>query len=328
MPGVFLSYRREDSSGYTGRLFDILSARFGRENTYMDLDTIEGGDDFASVINQKIGVSDVLIAVIGDRWLTVTEANGARRLDNPHDFVRIEIAEALQHGIRVIPVLVGGASLPHAQDLPDDLRPLWERQAIEIRDSHFHQDAQQLTHVLESILHGSGFRPAKWNVKRLIPALLVGAAVIIGSGVLLFRERQPAKTEALPGVDAAGARADVSPTTPQADAKIAGKWVATVKYDWGGTYQEKFDFELDGQELSGTAGLLGAARAIQEGKVAGNRITFVTKTLTALGSDQSEDTHSYKGIIEGNAIRFTMTTASRAAEHTPIHFIATRVKDQ
>src|ERR1700743_3894585 len=148
MPGVFISYRREDSSGYAGRLFDILSVEFGEKNTYMDIDTIKGGDDFASVIGQKIGVSDVLVAVIGDRWLTVKEESGTRRLDNPRDFVRIEIAQALQRGIRVIPVLVAGAVMPPARDLPDDLRALCERQAVDIRDSHFHQDAQQLTQVL------------------------------------------------------------------------------------------------------------------------------------------------------------------------------------
>src|ERR1039458_9663631 len=86
-PGVFISYRREDSGGYAGRLFDILSAQFGKENLFMDLDTIEGGDDFTAVIEEKINLSDVLIAIIGNRWLTITEGNGKRRLDNTGDFV-------------------------------------------------------------------------------------------------------------------------------------------------------------------------------------------------------------------------------------------------
>ena len=110
----------------------------------MDLDTIEGGDDFIAVIEAKINLSDVLLAVIGTRWLTVTEANGGRRLDNPGDFVRNEIGKALERGIRVIPVLVGGAVMPRADELPDELRALSERQAVDIRDSHFHADAQQL----------------------------------------------------------------------------------------------------------------------------------------------------------------------------------------
>ena len=265
MPGIFISYRREDSGGYTGRLFDILSAEFGREDTYMDLETIQGGDDFASVIDQKISVSDVLVAVIGDRWLTIKETNGSRRLDNPRDFVRIEIAEALRRGIRVIPVLVAGAATPPAPDLPEDLRPLCGRHAVEIRDSHFHPDAQQLIQMLHSFLP----RPVSLD--------------------------------------------------------IAGKWTATVKYDWGDTYEETFDFELDGEELSGMAGLLGAARSIREGKITGKRINFTTRTFSMLGSERYVDTHSYKGAVEDGVIRFTMVTDSQASEHTPVHFIAAKV---
>src|SRR5579884_1213052 len=106
MPRVFISYRREDSAAYAGRLFDILSAAFGAENTFMDVDDIKGGDDFTTVIERKLGVSDALVAVIGPHWLTVTDPTGVRRLDNPNDFVRIEVAKALQRGIRVIPVLM------------------------------------------------------------------------------------------------------------------------------------------------------------------------------------------------------------------------------
>ena len=94
MPGVFISYRREDS-GYVGRLFDVLSARFGRSNIFMDIDTIEGGEDFAAVIEEKIKECDALVAVIGKGWLTSTGQNGGRRLDDARDYVRLEIAKAL-----------------------------------------------------------------------------------------------------------------------------------------------------------------------------------------------------------------------------------------
>jgi hypothetical protein len=95
MSGVFISYRREDSSGYAGRLFDILSLHFGRENTFMDLDAIRGGDNFAAVIEEKVSRCDVLLAVIGERWLTSTGENGIRRLDMAGDFVCLEIAKGL-----------------------------------------------------------------------------------------------------------------------------------------------------------------------------------------------------------------------------------------
>ncbi|HTI50844.1 MAG TPA: toll/interleukin-1 receptor domain-containing protein, partial [Planctomycetaceae bacterium] len=182
MPGVFISYRREDSSAWAGRLFDIMSARFGRENIFMDLDGIEGGDDFVTVIEKKLQISDVLLAVIGNDWVTAKEASGTRRLDNPRDFVRLEIGKALERNIRVVPVLVGGAAMPRAEDLPQDLRDLSERQAVEIRDSHFHQDAEQLLTVLHKSLRGPLI------TRRRLVAVLAAVAVVVllACGMLLF----------------------------------------------------------------------------------------------------------------------------------------------
>ncbi|HEY0795340.1 MAG TPA: toll/interleukin-1 receptor domain-containing protein, partial [Acidisarcina sp.] len=148
MSGVFISYRREDSGGYAGRLFDILSARFGKENTFMDVDAISGGDNFVTVIEQKVGLCDVLLAVIGERWLTVTDEKGTRRLDNPGDFVSLEISKALERGVRVIPILVSKATMPRQADLPEDLRALSLREAVELRDEYFRDDANRLVDLL------------------------------------------------------------------------------------------------------------------------------------------------------------------------------------
>ena len=123
----------------------------------MDLDDIKGGDDFSMVIERKLDVSDALLAVIGPHWLSVTEPNGGRRLDNASDFVRVEIGKALERGIRVIPVLVGGATLPRPATCQSNLKALCERQAMEVRDSHFHADVKELTDVLHRTLHGTGF---------------------------------------------------------------------------------------------------------------------------------------------------------------------------
>jgi hypothetical protein len=342
MPGVFISYRREDSSAWAGRLFDILSAHFGRRNTFMDLDGIEGGDDFVTVIEDKLKVSDVLVAVIGIHWLTVADASGARRLDNPKDFVRLEIGKALERGIRVIPVLVAGAAMPRAEDLPGDLRELSERQAVEVRDTHFHQDAEQLTEVLRRTLHGSGLRGVLTSNWRMIAALVAGlAAIVVVIGILLFRRATPD--------DYAGSRvAVVEPAAPNAEGAAAhapgdrktarkaastektaqanGNWTATVKYDWGDTHPEMFHFEVDGDEVSGTASFLGADRGILDGKMAGNRISFMTKSLTSISSDDKtyEDKHYYKGTIENDGIRFTMMTDSSVESHAPIQFVASR----
>jgi hypothetical protein len=331
MPGVFISYRREDSSGYAGRLFDILSGRFGRQNTFMDLDTIQGGDDFTAVIEEKIRLSDVLVAVIGTHWLTIADKNGARRLDTPGDFVRLEIGRALARGIRVIPVLVGGASLPREDDLPEDLRALCARQAVEVRDAHFHSDAEQLIKVLHNALHGFGFR-RQWAL------LLSGIAVaLVVVAILLLRHSHPnTQTVSPPAVTQPVAQrmepsvSAVKEPVPSVikSASVAGKWNATVKYDWGDTYQEVFEFEVDGNELSGTASFLGAGRGLVDGKIEGDRISFTTKSFSTISSDDKtyEDKHQYKGVVENGSIRFTMMTDSNMESHVPIHFIASKVK--
>jgi len=316
MSGVFISYRREDSSGYAGRLFDILSVRFGREHTYMDLDTIKGGDNFAAVIEEKISQCDVLLAVIGERWLTITGENGSRRLDMPADFVRLEIAKALERGVRVIPVLVGGAPMPRAEDLPEDLRPLTDHQAMDLRDAHFHADADLLIDVLDKTVPAFASPPQNAKSRRFdaaIAAVVVIAAVL--GGLLLFRQMKPAVQK----------NQDSAARKPNAPAiNVSGKWRATVKYDWGDTYAETFDFEVAGPELSGTASLFQHDRGIFDGKIDGNRIGFMTKSQTSLNEKTFEDKHYYKGTLDGDTIRFSMLTDSGAESHVPIHFTATR----
>ena len=110
---IFISYRRDDSAGYAGRLFDHLAARFGAKNVFMDIDTIEPGEDFRTVVENAVSTCDVVLAMIGKQWLSLSDAQGGRRLDDPRDWVRIEIATALANSrVRVIPVLVRDASMP------------------------------------------------------------------------------------------------------------------------------------------------------------------------------------------------------------------------
>ena len=143
MARIFLSYRRDDSSGYAGRLYDRLCQHFGRDNLFMDIDTISPGSDFVEAIKDAVGSYDVLLAVIGRQWLTSTDPRGQRRLDNPEDFVRLEIMTALARNIRVIPVLVGGATMPHPTELPAVLQALARCQALVVGD-HFYPDVDHL----------------------------------------------------------------------------------------------------------------------------------------------------------------------------------------
>jgi formylglycine-generating enzyme required for sulfatase activity len=166
MSRIFISYRRDDSAGYAGRLYDRLSERFGQGQIFMDIDTIEPGLDFVEVIEKAVGSCGVLIALIGRQWLTITDATGHRRLDNPEDFVRLEIATALDRNIRVIPVLVRGAPMPRSTDLPDALKKLARRNALEISDTRFHYDVDRLIETLEKVLGVSEPAPPTPKVRR------------------------------------------------------------------------------------------------------------------------------------------------------------------
>jgi TIR domain len=159
MPKIFISYRRDDSGGWAGRLYDRLSQHFGRDNVFMDITAIEPGLDFVEVIQEAVASCDILIAVIGRQWLTVTDASGQRRLNNPEDFVRLEVGAALGRNIRVIPALVQNASMPRSTDLPESLQKLARRNALEISDTRFHQDTDRLIEVLTRVLGGSPASP-------------------------------------------------------------------------------------------------------------------------------------------------------------------------
>ncbi len=152
MAGIFISYRREDCAAYAGRLYDWISQRFGKENIFIDVDTIEPGEDFVEAVEQKVGGCDALLALIGKDWLNCRDEEGNRRLDNPGDFVRVEIVAALSRNVRLIPVLVEGARMPAEKDLPEPLTRLARRQALELSFTRFHQDANRLIETLEKAL--------------------------------------------------------------------------------------------------------------------------------------------------------------------------------
>jgi uncharacterized membrane protein YtjA (UPF0391 family) len=152
MARIFISYRREEGGAAAGRLHDRLSEHFGRDNVFIDIDTIEPGLDFVDVIERTVASCDVLIALIERQWLTSTDAAGQRRLDNPEGFVRQEIAMALRRNIRVIPALIQDTPMPRTTDLPEDLKTLTRRNALEISDTHFHRDVDRLIVVLDRVL--------------------------------------------------------------------------------------------------------------------------------------------------------------------------------
>jgi hypothetical protein len=144
---IFLSYRREDSSGYAGRLFDALTEAFGRGAVFMDIDTLAPGQDFVQVIDDALQGCEVALVLIGPSWLTVHDQS-QRRLDAPDDFVRLEIESALTRGIRVLPILVGGAAMPPSHSLPPSVAGLARRHAFELTDRRWRADVHDLVAAL------------------------------------------------------------------------------------------------------------------------------------------------------------------------------------
>jgi hypothetical protein len=145
---IFISYRRDDSAYAAGRVHDRLSAEFGQDVLFMDVDAIPLGSNFVKVLEDAVGQCSVLLAVIGPNWLEAADEDGNRRLDNPIDFVRIEIGAALRRDIPVVPLLLDGAKIPKPNQLPPDLAELPVRNGLSVRGASFHADMAKLVSFL------------------------------------------------------------------------------------------------------------------------------------------------------------------------------------
>ncbi len=161
MPGIFISYRRSDSPDATGRIYDRLVAEFGKAQVFKDVDSIPLGRDFREHLNDLVGDCAAVLAIIGPQWTDTHNEAGQRRLEDPDDFVRIELEAALARNIPVVPVLVGHAPMPGSAQLPSSLASLAFRQSIEVRpDPDFHHDATRLVVALRKILDPSAPDPS------------------------------------------------------------------------------------------------------------------------------------------------------------------------
>ncbi len=156
---IFINYRRDDSRADSGRLYDRLAARFPGK-VFRDVASLEPGVEWHEAIARVLGQADVCIVVIGKDWVTITDANGRRRLDDPRDTVRQEVATALQRQMRVFPVLVGGAQMPAEEDIPPELQGLCRRNALHITEQDWDEDYAKLLRAIEVSL---GMRPSQPN---------------------------------------------------------------------------------------------------------------------------------------------------------------------
>jgi tetratricopeptide (TPR) repeat protein len=152
--GIFICYRREDTDWPASWLFNQLARHFGKDLVFKDVDKIEPGEDFVEKITTALRSCRVLLVLVGDKWLTATDESGRRRLNDPQDFVRLEIETALSRDVSVVPLLVGRTQMPRAADLPPSLEKLAYRQAVALDPSRFGSDADRLMTVLDRILSG------------------------------------------------------------------------------------------------------------------------------------------------------------------------------
>ncbi len=173
MAGIFINYRRDDAPGVAGRLFDHLAPKFSRNRLFMDVDAMKPGRDFVEQLDTQVSQCNVLLAIIGPHWLEAKDHNGHRRLDDGNDYVRIELASALKRDIPVIPVLVDGSLMPSQDSLPDDLKPLTRRHALELRHTRFSADADAIMNALEELVPARG---VPWRLAA--PAAIALVAVV------------------------------------------------------------------------------------------------------------------------------------------------------
>ncbi len=207
MSGIFISYRRSDSPDATGRIYDRLVAEFGKAQVFKDVDSIPLGRDFRGHLNDIVGNCGVMLAIVGPHWTQARDTAGQRRLEDPDDFVRIELETALARDIPVVPVLVGHAQLPIAADLPGSLASLVFRQSIAVRpDPDFHNDATRLVTALRAILDPAAAaaeqaaaaatgRQSSGRLGWIVAAVLgIAAAVLAVPTIRYLREVPPPET--------------------------------------------------------------------------------------------------------------------------------------
>lgn len=299
---VFISYRRDDSAGYARALGDALAREFGAGRVFIDVDDIAAGSAFGEVIQQQLGRATLLLVLIGRRWLG--EREGALpRLFDAEDFVRREVASGLARGAVVLPVLLDGAAMPQAQQLPPELQALAGRQALSLDNARYADDLQRLMDAVRAVI-----APPEPSA----PASNRRAALLVATGAGLL-------------LAAGGAWWGLMNQGASARAAVNGRWVAEVDYGWANArYTETFDLQGEDQALHGTASFLRVPRGIVEGRLDGDTLVFSTRSTEVLGSDSRETVHRYRLRLVGEELQGMMQTEGGSSRSAPVAVVARR----
>jgi TIR domain len=309
---VFISYRRDDAAGYAGRVEEALERRLGRGSVFRDVFDIPPGEDFISAIRAHLAGARSVLVLIGPRWAG-SDAQGRRRIDDERDFVRLEVAVALDSGARVVPVLLPGADMPAEDSLPAALKPLARRNAMTLGETHWQADIDRLIDSL-----GLSPRRSVW------PRAALGAAVLAGALVGGWWLWQPAAPPVpVPAPAAASVR------TPELSEQMIGTWKADLRYEWGDRYHERFEFKRHAGQLTGTASFLGYPRAIENLQLDGNNLHFQTRSNATLGESTREVIRSYAAELHSDAsgelLAFRMQSSGGHSSEKPLEFEARRL---
>lgn len=297
---VFISYRRDDAAGYAGRLEEALERRLGRGSVFRDVLDIAPGVDFVEAIRERLRGAQTVLVLIGPRW-PGGDAPGARRIDDPQDFVRLEVQVALDSGVRVIPVLLPGARMPAEAELPDALKPLARRNALGLSDTNWGAD-------IERLMAGIGFVPPRRIWPWALAAALLAAAGV--GGWCLLRPAAPL------------------PKPADAAERLIGAWVAPVRYSWGAAHDERFEFKRHAGQLTGTADFLGYPRAIDKLQIDGLNLHFQTTSQSTMGNETRQITHAYAAELRGQppdeVLAIRMQSSGGFSSEKPLEFEARR----
>ncbi len=270
MESVFLSYRREDSAGHAGRLAEHLGAVLGPEHVFMDVQDIAPGRDFAEAIERTVSACQALLVVIGPRW-----ADSLKQRAGENDFVLHEVSAALRRNVTVIPVLVGGATMPSPAELPKDIASLSRRQAVQIRDTSFDEDTKRLGQTLCQLLGSASIAPRRSSPRLWI--LLAAALAIASVGIFAWKRSS--------AID------------------INGVWIAEMQKANQKPFRVRLDLVGLAGDLTGAVSYPTGDAPIQEGKIESNQLVFSTVHRPDFASEAA--TIRWRGIFDGNEIRFS-----------------------
>ena len=342
---IFISYRRDDTEGEAGRLFDDLVGKFGEDSVFMDVAGINPGVDFRKAIDDNVASCGVLLAMIGPGWCAMKSDAGGRRLDDPNDFVRLEIASALARNVAVIPVLVHDAKMPRPEELPDNLKDLAFRNSVEITHARWNSDVQLLTKALARYVAptaASDTAPVHATVAVQLPPptapaakphssrpssvpliLGIGAAVALALGIVAYFMFRPDPIHPVPP------NSEPTPATVAVGSALLGTWTNPASQHQNGL--DKLEISSGGaQGLSihawGKCGQLDCDWGVQPGTVQGEQVQ-ATWQLGASTTGAAPKRTAAVTMKPANG-QLKVTVANTYADHPPNQHEFTFVKTQ